>query len=170
MPTMLRLSLLLALVVSACDSGTADSQRLFEDRALLSPVEGITRVDADGVVRERDPSDWQIGPLYRARYEFAFPPSPNPVSKSQESLSFSLAALGSTAGTLQVSVIQGNRAGALELVPVEGGRCQVTTSAPVCSLDLFPSQIDYTNTGGLYRLVILDGRGIVSYGDVQVNP
>ena len=166
---MLRLSLVLALAVSACDSGTADSQRLFEDRALLSPVEGITRIDADGTVGERDPSDWQIGPLYQARYEFAFLPSPNPVSKSQESLSFSLAALGSTAGTLQVSVLQENRAGALELVPIPGGNCQVTASAPVCSLDLFPSQFGLANADGLYRLVILDGRGIVSYGDVQVN-
>lgn len=167
---MLRLSLLLALAVSGCDSGTVDSQRLFEDRALLSPVEGITRIDTDGTVRERDPSDWQIGPFYQARYEFAFLPSPNPVSKSQESLSFSLAALGSTAGTLQVSVLQEDRSGRPELVPVPKGRCQVTTSAPVCSLDLFPSQFGLANASGLYRLVILDGRGVVSYGDVKVEP
>ena len=52
---------------------------------------------------------------------------------------------------------------------LSGGQCPQATASTFCTFDLSARQIDFRNTGGLYRLVVLDGRGIATYGDVQVQ-
>ena len=158
-------------LVAGCDSGEVASQRAFEDVALLSPVEGITQTRADGTVVRRDSADWQVGPAYQTRVTFLSVPFPNPVSRSTETLFLTLDVAGGVAGGLEVQVLyEDPRSGALDFLDLEGGRCTSATASAICSFSLLPSQIDSRNTGGLYRLVVLDGRGIVSYGDVQIDP
>ncbi len=167
---MLRLSLVLvalAVAASGCDSGTVDSQRLFEDQALSSPVEGITAIDAQGNTTSTDPDDWRIGPAYQSTIRFAFLPSPNPASRS-DVVTFQLVpAFSDALPSLRARVLFVSAAGQAEFLPLFDGTCRA--GAVSCSITVRASQIDTQNTGGLYRLVVDDGQGIVTYGDVEVR-
>ena len=156
----------LAVAASGCDSSAVDSQRLFEDLALSSPVEGITAIDAEGNTTRTDPDDWRIGPAYQTNIRFAFLPSPNPARRS-DVVSFQLVSAFSDAlPGLRARVLVVDREGRAELAPLFDGTCRA--GAVSCSITVRASQIDTQNTGGLYRLVVDDGRGIVTFGDVEV--
>lgn len=173
MPHTLRLLLVaLPLVVLACDSGTADGQRLFADDALLSPVAGITRTDASATVLSRDSSDWRIGPAYLTRVRFLELPSPNPVA-SGAAISFLIDTEG-VPGGLELVAVQ-RRGDLVDFVEIldPGARRDDATVSGFYSFSVSASQIAVaggSGVGGLTRVVLLDGRGgVVSYGDVQVN-
>ena len=167
---MLRFPVLIAaltVAASGCDSGAVESQRLFEDLALSSPVEGITAIDAQGNTTSTDPDDWRIGPAYQSDVRFAFLPSPNPASRS-DVVSFQLVSAFSDAlPSLRARVLFVDAAGRAEFVPLFDGTCPA--GGVSCSITVRASQIDTQNTGGLYRLVVDDGRGIVTFGDVEVR-
>ena len=157
----------LAVAASGCDSGGAESQDLFNELALSSPVEGITAIDAQGTTTRTDPDDWRIGPAYQSDVRFAFLPSPNPARRS-DVVSFQLVSAFSDAlPGLRARVLVVDREGRAELVPLFDGTCRA--GAVSCSITVRASQIDAQNAGGLYRLVVDDGRGIVTYGDVEVR-
>ena len=175
MPHTLRLLLVaLPLVALACDSGTADGQRLFEDDALLSPAQGITRTaitDAGVVVLSRDSSDWRIGPAYLGFVRFLELPSPNPVA-SGAAVSFLIDTEG-VSGGLELVAVQ-RRGDLVDFVEIldPGAQRPDAFASGFYSFTVSASQIAVAGggAGGLTRVVLLDGRdGVVSYGDIQVN-
>lgn len=171
MPHTLRLLLAaLPLLALACDSATSDSQRLFEDDALLSPVAGVTRTDADATVLSRDSSDWRIGPAYRGRVSFLELPSPNPAAAGA-TVSFLVNSEGVPGGLELVALARdGDRVDFVQIR--DPGAQRPDASEPgLYPFSVRAGQIDVDGGGGLTRVVLLDGRGgVVSYGDVQVDP
>ena len=173
-PTPLAVRLLLALplaLVAACDGSTVGAQQAFEDEALLSPVSGITRTDANGRVEARDPSDWRIAPAYVNRVEFIGTPFPNPVRYGQD-VSVPVNTAGVPGGLRLVLLEEDPQTGSLDLVALRDPRseCPGGAGPDNCLFYVSASQIGLSGPG-LYRLVLLDGvNGIVSYGDVEVRP
>ena len=150
--------LLPALALAACDGSVGEEQLLFESEALSSPVEGVN-----------DGRDWRVGPAYAGRVSVLSTPTPNPVERAG-TLSFTLDVVSGVAGGLRVAVLAEDPvSGALDFLALPDGTCPNASSGTFCAFNLSARQIDYTNAGGLYRLVVLDGRGIVTYGDVEVR-
>ena len=172
MPHMVRLLLVaLPLLALACDSGVADGQRAFEDQALLSPAEGITRTDERAAVLSRDSSDWRIGPAYLGRVRFLELPYPNPAPVGS-AVSFLVDTEG-VAGGLELAAVVRTGTGRVDLVRIldPGARRADATAPGFYPFSVSAGQIDVDGGGGLTRVVLLDGRGgVVSYGDVQVDP
>lgn len=157
------LVLLTALVVAlpACDSANTEGQRLFEQEALLTVPSGVTRTDATGAALATDADDWRIGPGFATRVIGVDPLFPNPVRASQTA-------------TLPVNT-NGTRGGLVLVVLEADGRFRTLDERPdatqpgLPTLSFFGSQLG--PVAGLYRVVLLDGAGgVVSYGDVQLNP
>ena len=165
-----RLALLLPLLlVAGCDSNGGNAQLVFEDEALLSPIQGFTQVSATGTVGARDASDWRIGPAYVGIVSVLALPTPNPVPRTG-SVALAFNVVGGVPGGLDVVVLQEDSlTGEITFRDLVDGQCRQATASTFCTFDLSARQIDYRNTGGLYRLVVLDGRGIASYGDVRVD-
>ena len=167
------LSLLVAaLVLGGCDTAALDSQRAFEVGLLLTPPEGITRTDETGAVVSRDPSDWRVGPAFATRVRFLALPFPNPVRRSG-TLSMAVDVTGGLPGPLDVvPLFQNPQTGELEFPPPGSppiDRCRSAVETTICSFSVNPAQIDLTNRGGVYRVALLSGAQVVSYGDVEVQ-
>ncbi len=168
---MLRLSSVLAglaVLAAGCDSGSQGSQLAFEDQALLSPAAGITAIDADGTVTQTDPGDWQIGPVFASDIRFAFLPSPNPARRS-DLIAFQLVAAFSTplpGLTVQIRTVD-PRTDVPRLSPLFGTGCEAGSLS--CSFTVRASQIEDLNGPGVARLVVGNGRSIVTYGDIEIR-
>lgn len=158
----------LALISVGCDSGSGGSQLLFEDQALLSPVSGITAIDTEGTVTATDPGDWQIGPAYQSDIRFAFLPSPNPATRS-DLITFQLVpAFSNRLPGLSVQILTVDlRTGQPLLGPLFGAGCEA--GALSCSFTVRASQIADINGSGLSRIVVGNGAGIVTYGDIEIR-
>ena len=167
---MLRLSALaLFALVAACDGGSVEAQRAFETEALAGAISGVTRTDATGTVTSEDPSDWRIGPAYVGRVAVLSVPFPNPVER-RETVSLSFDVNGGVPGGLTVAVLDLDPlTGLQEFQELVGGDCPSASASTICALSLSARQIDVDNTGGVYRLVVLDNNGVVTYGDVEVQ-
>ena len=155
----LRLSLLVsAFALAACDGSAGEEQLLFESEALSSAVEGID-----------DGRDWRVGPAYVGRVSVLSTPTPNPAPRGS-TVSFTLDVVSGVPGGLSVEVLNRDaRTGEIDFIPVPGGSCPNASSGTFCSFNLSANQINVTNEGGLFRLLVLDNRGIVTYGDVEVR-
>ncbi|WP_412067360.1 hypothetical protein [Rubrivirga sp. IMCC43871] len=162
---------LLVFAVAGCDTGDAEAQRLFEDEALLSPVEGITRVEADGTVGSRDANDWRIGPAFRNRVSLLALPAPNPLRRGQ-ALSFPVDTQGVPGGLRLLVLERDPLTGNLDFEPLRDfGADQPGASQPgFYTFSVSANQPAFASTG-LYRLLMFDGSNqIVTYGDVEIRP
>lgn len=163
------LSLLIGLaLLSGCDSGSRESQLLFEDLALRSPASGITAIDADGTIIQTDADDWRIGPAFSSDIRFAFLPSPNPATRD-DLITFQLvAAFSNSLPGLTVQLVTIDpRTGLPEFQPLFGTGCSGGTAS--CSFTVRAGQIADFNGVGLSRIVVGNGRGIVTYGDIEIQ-
>ena len=155
--------LLLAVFVAGCGAtDVREAQRLFEAEAFTLPASGFTETPDGVTVRDEDPQDWRIAPRFLGDFELTLPPYPNPVGRGE-----SIQLLGTFA----------DRNGALipyrltrdgDLLRIEGACVSGSTLAPAPVYTVFADCIGLGESG-LFRLVLLDGRGdVVTYGDVSV--
>lgn len=169
---MLRLvALLLACVLVACDGAAVQGQRAFEDQALLAPASGITQTDAAGTVTSRDADDWRIGPSYTNRVQFLSLPSPNPV-RLGDAVGFVIDTQGVPGGLRLVVRSVDPVTGAVDLLRIRDPEAERPEAATTGFYPFSVSARQIALEGpGLYRVVLLaGGQGVVSYGDLEVEP
>ena len=166
-----RFAALALLFLAACDGSSAGEQQLFEDEALLTPVQGITETDAQATVTARDPSDWRIGPAYLNEASLLQLPSPNPV-RFGDAIGFLVDLAQGLPGGLRLYVLAEDPVTrAVDLIPIADPNAYQpqATQTGFYSFSISARQIAYGGAG-LYRVVLLDGRqGIVTYGDIEVR-
>ncbi|MEM0962953.1 MAG: hypothetical protein AAGK21_10520 [Bacteroidota bacterium] len=169
-PALCRTLLALPLVVLGCDSGTAESQRLFEDQALLAPAAGITEISPTGTVVSSDPDDWRTAPLFIGIAQILDLPTPNPVEVG-DAVSFLVDTQGVAGGMALFVRLIDPATGAADLRRVRdpGATRGDATTPGFYTFSVSAGQIALSGPG-LYRVVLLDGRqNVISYGDIEVR-
>ncbi len=144
-----------------------DAQREFENRAL-NPPQNITQMTEGGnrVENGNDPDDWRTSPMYRGLVEIVTPAYPNPVDLNSP-LILEIENKGfETLSGIEVYVFRENYRNQILLY----SSLDSSIDPGLITIQLSPTQFgDGSQTSGLYRLLIYDGRqNVLSYGDVEV--
>jgi hypothetical protein len=155
------------ILLAGCSS--QDDQRSFEDEAL-KPPDGITETDGSGNIVEsnEDPDDWRTSPFYQGLISFE-PAYPNPALTSDAITIRAFVSIDAGLDRLSAHVYHYERESWPELdvidsSPIPSGEVQLQFSAQNLTR---PGE---QTPGGLYRILIFDGRGhLVSYGDIEIE-
>jgi hypothetical protein len=160
------------LLIAGCSK--SNDQRDFENHAISTQPEGITRTNANGETIDEDPDDWRISPFYSGLIQVETPAYPNPVAYNSSNLRIDLYLTPNIERANRIEVYafrlpgENNIYGPLDVLE------DLSSLSSIETINLSGEHVANSSGGsqasGIYRILIYDGRSnLISYGDVEVQ-
>lgn len=159
------------LMLTGCSK--SDDQREFENQALSDP-EGITSTDNNGNIKNTDPDDWQISPMYRGLITIGTPdeqpPYPNPLPFNAELTIEIYIRTIETLNRIEINSFELPDNANSPTIAIRDNISSPTLETITLNGQLISGSTGGSQASGLYRILIWDGQqNLITYGDIRIG-
>lgn len=161
-----------SLLLNSCSK--SDDQREFENQGLTEP-EGITETDNSGSIKNNDPDDWRISPMYQGLITIGstgedLHPHPNPLPFNlQLTIDLYIRTI-ETLNRIEIYSFEFPEEANSPAIAVREDISSPTLETFTLSGQLISGSTGGSQASGLYRILIYDGKqNLITYGDIKIG-